>query len=185
MISMDEMRRTCGVSDRTIYRYLNILGRLEVLGEESDEIHMARTSGGRHQSLRATDLEILSFALTNNPLLRFRYMKRRLHAIKAVLENCFGSPPRGGCITLADQSENPEPIGGEAADAALEAFLQARIAASRVRLRMKGRRGRGRIYYPRGLRVAGDNLKLLVVEAGLSKVVAIDLETVALVEIVS
>jgi len=181
-VSIEEMCRACGVSDRTIYRYLKALGLVEVLAQNAAETRHLRSPGARSQTVRSTDLEMLSFVLEHNPLAGFRYMDRRLDAVRSLLEDFLGPLPNNAFFSTVENSGGGKTAGGADAEAALATFFQARALSGRVRLRLKGRRGPGKVYRPHGISVAGHRLTLLVAEPGRNRVVALDLDRVAAVE---
>lgn len=181
VVSVEEMRLACGVSDRTIYRYLNVLGRLDLLSPGRERTTASRSGGTRGNSLRATDLELLSFVLAHNPLVGFRYFGRRLDTVKTFLEELIGPLPASSAISITERGGSIKP-GGSQAEAVLDAFFQARAVSAKVRLKLKGRRGPGKVYKPRGIEISGPRLSLLVNEPGHSEIIAVDLERVAQAE---
>ena len=104
-LSVKDMGRACGVSPRTIYRYLDTLNALEL------RTRLKKGSTGRFgedRVLGRDDFELILFCLGHNTLVQYPYFAERFERIKSVLTKMakHDSDDSAGLLV----AEKPSPI---------------------------------------------------------------------------
>jgi predicted DNA-binding transcriptional regulator AlpA len=103
-----EMSQVCGVSQRTIFRYLNTLSSLNL----PDELRAGTRKAAGESFSRVIDRDdqcLLCFALDHNPLVQYNYLAGRLDEIKRILSG--GRLPGGGVLkgSVIEVESSPGP----------------------------------------------------------------------------
>jgi predicted DNA-binding transcriptional regulator AlpA len=132
-----EMSQACGVSQRTIFRYLNTLSSLNV----PDELRVGkRMSSGESESreIDRDDQCLLCFALDHNPLVQYQYLASRLGRIKRILSG--GRLPGGGILqgSVIEVETSPRPRKKTAGDRILSAFMAACQSGDYLLVKVRG-----------------------------------------------
>lgn len=135
--TVKEMSQACGVSQRTIFRYLNTLSSLNML----DELRVGtRISSGESESreIDRDDQCLLCFALDHNPLVQYQYLANRLGRIKRILSG--GRLPGGGVQqgSVIEVETSPGPTKKTAGDRILSAFVAACQSGDCLLVKVRG-----------------------------------------------
>ena len=154
-----EMSRACGVSQRTIYRYLNTLSEATVSEELRRE---AREVADRKltDQLDQDDRCLICWVLDNNPAVDHPFFLRRLAHIKKLLTTDKESrrkPVRGQWFEILPGRSNPRPTGH---DSRVTDFVSACMKGRRVRVRLRSKRGPALVLRPRNIRFSGREIQL-------------------------
>ncbi|HWR84321.1 MAG TPA: HTH domain-containing protein [Candidatus Deferrimicrobium sp.] len=88
-VLVSEMAGECGVSQRTIYRDVVSLTKLNFPLFYDHGYRLARDTGFPPEGLQPEDLELICYALRNNPLTMQPYFSRRLRIIEQSLRARF------------------------------------------------------------------------------------------------
>jgi hypothetical protein len=157
-VSIREMSEACGVSQRTIYRYLNTLSGLDFnsnLGRLSTSMgEIDREAEGWSRE----DVCLLCYVLQNNPLTAYPFFRKRLKKLRRTLlaERAKGSL-RGSndLVTFARSGSGGSDVK---TSKLLEKFERARKRRSEVELQLTGRRRKPLRLRPLAIKVAGSRV---------------------------
>jgi len=132
-MTIREMSRACGVSTRTIYRYLNTLSSLDLPSRFG---HVLENTSGTDQvlGLERDDFELIVFCLGHNLLVRYPYFAQKFERIKKALLEVADSGPESSISILKADTAVQTPISDEHSQY-LDSFTQAIQDSKSVRLR--------------------------------------------------
>ena len=158
-MTVREMSKVCGVSQRTLYRYLNTLSKLDLLAELAP-FSSRRTVRSDSIRLSADETNLLRYALENNPLAAyshfggyFRRLRRKLGLNRGRSAKCevyqFKAVRSSGAVP--------------AIDSLLDVCAKACAEERPVKIRFRGRGSQVRMVWPRGILVKGDRMSMHVV----------------------
>jgi len=135
--TVKEMSRACGVSQRTIFRYLKTLATID-FDEELQVDHRNAPRGYPGREIDDDDRCLLCFALDHNPLVRFEYLANRLARIKTrlgVVQKSRRRALRGGFLEVDAFPDSGNKTSG---DRILSAFAAAFHSADKLSVRVRG-----------------------------------------------
>ncbi len=160
-ISVKEMSRACGVSQRTIYRYLNTLSKLGspdygfdggVLEDRRDDIW---------SGLDASDLDMIDYILRHNPLTRFPFFMERLSKVRRRVQDGRRHLDKGSsCFVLAEDEFDEAREMGQ--NDVLERFTRAKLDARKVAITVRGSDSRPRNLIPVAVKISRAGVALMV-----------------------
>ena len=161
VVTVREMSEACGVSQRTIYRYLNTLSELNIPAELRKS---PRRSPVNRSGLNQDDLTLARYALENNPLVQYRYFARRLARIDRVLPAASPGTGRPAVIALVDTGKTGRRKTNSDGDQIVERFARAREEGKAVKLRVRGRGSVERVLLPEMIRLNGARIALGLID---------------------
>jgi hypothetical protein len=177
-----EMSQVCGVSQRTIFRYLSTLSSLNL----PDELHAdARKTAGESlsQVIDRDDQCLLCFALDHNPLVQYEYLAGRLDQIKRILSG--GRLAGGGVIrgSVIEVKTSPRPRKKTAGDRIMSTFVTACRSGDCLLVRIRGSE-RESMLQPRAIKIQSKGIKLSFRASSRKRYVSYDLGSIASVRVV-
>lgn len=150
-MTVREMSQACGVSQRTLYRYLNTLTELDPLAELESQ------SGSPYLSAEETNL--LRYALDQNPLVGYPHFARLFRGVGRKLglrQNSLNS-------TEVYQFKPVRPFRTiPAVSCWLDRFVKACVEHRPVKTEFQSRRSEVRAMWPCGVLVRGERVSLLL-----------------------
>ncbi len=154
VMAVGEMSGLTGVSQRTIYRDMASLSRMNVPVYYDNGYRLARDTGVPLMGLGDDDIELVSFCLRNNVLTEFPYFARRFRVIEQKLSEKLrkrGGAEPGHVLMLDKTTELPcATLEGRI----LERFLRAIFENRRVMMVAKGGRSIPDIFIPVAIRIS-------------------------------
>lgn len=153
-----EMSQVCGVSQRTIFRYLNTLSSLNL----PDELRAGTRKAAGESFSRVIDRDdqcLLCFALDHNPLVQYNYLAGRLDEIKRILSG--GRLPGGGVLkgSVIEVESSPGPRKKTAEDRILSTFMIACQSGDNLVVRVRGSE-REATLQPRAIKIQSKGIRL-------------------------
>lgn len=153
-----EMSQVCGVSQRTIYRYLNTLSDASM----SEEL---RRGGRRVVDQRLTDRLnqddrcLICWVLDNNPVADHPFFTRKLAHIRKLIvgdKEGRGKTVRGEWIEIVPGRTNHRPARN---DSRVSDFVSACVKGHKVKVRLRSRRGPALELRPHHIRFSGREIQ--------------------------
>ena len=176
-----EMSQACGVSQRTIYRYLHTLSRLR-LPEDLETDRWSSASRRGQTKLDPDDWCLLSYVIDHNPLADQAFFSARLAGIRKRLRARLcpaGGYSAGRWLEVVPQKKRSTRM---AAKDLLGRYVDACKRARRVKLRLRGRKGAVMVVRPRAIRLSGDRICLVLSDTADETVLQFDLDEIGALE---
>jgi len=181
-VSIAQMSRACGVSQRTVYRYLRALSGIRLAARTATKAAPDLGSARGGTAFEPEDWEILRFALSQNPLVRHPCFRERVQAVRERLERVVGpahDPPRLRLMSVES--------AGETKVAPSEArlvgdFVRCAESGFRIRLHLRSGPVRHCTGRPCGLAVSGELTRLQVEDCSRGRTSWFDVEDVVRAE---
>ncbi|MCP4684002.1 MAG: HTH domain-containing protein [bacterium] len=162
-ISVKEMSRACGVSQRTIYRYLNTLAKLGTQEFGTEGSSADSRASGSWEGLDGSDLDMIDFCLRQNPLTRLPFFLERLsrvrRKVRARRRHGAAEPSH---FVLAEDDHDEVSDSGESE--MLERFIRAKVDGRRVTISLDDSQGPPRAMIPRAVKISRGGVALVVSE---------------------
>jgi len=177
-----EMSQECGVSQRTIFRYLNTLSALD-LAEELRTRTRQPTGQPPSRLIDRDDQCLLCFALDHNPLVQYEYLADRFDEIKSILNG--GRLPRGGVLqgNVIEVEAPPRPRKKTAGDRILSTFMAACRSGNFLLVKVRGS-DREATLQPCAIKIQSEGIRLSFRAALRRPFVTHDLSNIASVRVV-
>lgn len=176
-----EMSQACGVSQRTIYRYLRTLSQLG-LPEELESDRWSSISWRGRTELDPDDWCLLSYVIDHNPLADQAFFSARLAGIRKRLRPrwCSAEGYRAGrWLEVVPQKKKSTRLAG---NNLLGRYVDACKRSRRVRLRLRGRKSAVMVARPRAVRLTSDRICLVLSDATDESVLQFDLDEIGTLE---
>lgn len=161
-----EMTQECGVSQRTIYRDLNSLAKMNIPVYYEDGYRLREDARLPLMQLSPTEAQLIRYSLRSNPLTEHPALRERFREIeqKVVTTNGLRKRTRGGDIFLFDQE-------GDTALSAVEPviigeFVRAICDDVQVELDFKAEGRQPEVVMPVAVRLQGRLPSLVGMRAG-------------------
>jgi predicted DNA-binding transcriptional regulator AlpA len=177
-VSIREMSEACGVSQRTIYRYLNTLSGLDFTGSLPKSAGRGAGSGRTPAEWRAEDLCLLCYVLQNNPLTTYPFFRKRLKRVRQSLLATAKEALQSGSDGVVQYARSGSGALNPAASKILDRFEKARLKSALVELQLNGRRRKPLNLRPKAIRIAGATVFLEFAVPNQRKMFRIDLKQV-------
>ncbi|MBU0984593.1 MAG: HTH domain-containing protein [candidate division Zixibacteria bacterium] len=163
VVSVAEMSEACGVSQRTIYRYLNTLTRMDIplTALEGGGVQMTDETAA-DSGLTSEDMEILSFCLQNNPLARYDYFAHRLDRI----QDSIGLSNTPKASLLETGTTTTEKTSNERESRLLEQFAVAKAQSHRLTVHTASGGLSNETVIPRSIKIDQSGVRLVVETEG-------------------
>jgi predicted DNA-binding transcriptional regulator AlpA len=177
-----EMSQICGVSQRTIFRYLNTLSSLDLPDELRAGTRKAATEL-LSQLVDRDDQCLLCFALDHNPLVEYEYLAGRLDQIKRSLSGrrlAGGGILRGGVIEI-EMSARPK--RKTAGDRILSTFVAACQSGDCLSVKVRGN-DEVSILQPRAIKIQSKGIRLSFRAPSRKRYLTYDLSSIASVRVI-
>lgn len=178
-MSVRELSQMCGVSQRTLYRYLNTLAELGPLPELAAQ---PDRRDGRPDSSGWTgdEANLLRYALDNNPLVGYPHFARRFRKLSRKL-GLGRSRPAGSEVYQFKPIRLA--IAPSAGDGRLDRFGKACAEQRQVKIQFRGRGGRALTMWPRGILVKGDLVSIAVATTEQGRLQELQLDQIHKIEL--
>ena len=151
-LSVQQMSSTCEVSERTIYRDLGSLSRMNIPIYYDNGYRLAREVGFPGVDFGVQDLELLCYCLRHHPLTDHPFFARRFRIIeRKIRERIRSRPGLHHTSCLLDSFEDPS-IVASAEYNHVARFLTALFDSVVIAIQSKGT-ATSRLLYPVALRV--------------------------------
>ena len=150
-MTVREMSQACGVSQRTLYRYLNTLTELDPLAELESQSDSTRLS--------AEEINLLRYALDHNPLAEYPHFARLFRDVGRKLgfrQNSLNSAEVYQFKPVRPSRTIP------AVNRWLDRFIKAYVEHCPVKIELQGRRSEIHTMWPCGVLIRGDRVSLLL-----------------------
>jgi len=160
-VSVKELSRACGVSQRTIYRYLNTLSKLGTVnfGLEAGVVDYRRDDSW--SGLSRSEMDIIDFCLRHNPLTRFPFFVERLSRLRRkVREGRIRMSGETSYFVLAEDEK--ETIGDSGESDVLEQFIRAKADARKVVITFRESHDPPLVLIPRAVKIGRSGIALVV-----------------------
>lgn len=157
------MSRACGVSQRTIYRYLKTLAKLGAPDYVHDGGVFSRGQEDSWQGLDAGDLDLVDFCLRHNPLTKFPFFAERLSKIRRKVRDRRRQTERGLSYLMLVEDEFEEAWETKHNEI-LERFTRAKLDSRKIAVTVRGSDSRPRIVIPVALKISREGVSLTVTE---------------------
>jgi hypothetical protein len=157
-MTVREMSQVCGVSQRTLYRYLKTLSRIDPLAGLAPQPD-SRKREARKRVLSGDEANLLRYALENNPLAGYPHFVGRFRTMGRKLGLGRSRAARGEVYQFKPVIRTQV---APAADSMLDRFGKACVERRPVMIQTRGRTGRSQTVWPRGILVKSDLVCILV-----------------------
>jgi|GEM_PF-2420956 len=161
-VTIDEMSKECGVSERTVYRYLNTLAELDIPGGYLVEPGNEGGEKNLFSRLGDDDLDIIAYCLGHNPLVRYSYIAKRLGQIRRKVLRIRSKLPESRSSSVLQIADVPERATNPRESEMVEVFATAKVKSSVVLISTQGLSQKLRPYQPVAIKVTRDGLRLVV-----------------------
>ena len=172
----------CGVSQRTIFRYLNTLSSLN-LPEKLQAGTRKATDAPLSRAIDRDDECLLCFALDHNPLVQYEYLAHRLDQIKRILSGgrlARGGVHRGSVIEVKTSSRPRKKTAG---DRIMSTFVAACRSGDHLLVKIRGSE-RESTLQPRVIKIQSKGIRLSFRARSRRQYVMYDLSSIASVRAV-
>lgn len=159
-VSVEQLSSACQVSQRTIYRDMATLSKMNIPVYYDNGYRLARDTGFPLMELGIEDLELICYCLRNNPLAEFPFFARRFRLIERKVTEKMQQ--RTGCDQQLFVVDHEAPIGRAPETPLLERFLRAVVEGRRIEV-VSNHRGRQAVnWIPLAIRVKRDGTYLVI-----------------------
>lgn len=171
-MTVREMSETCGVSQRTLYRYLNALTTLDSLAQLASKSTKTRSRPDSN-GLTGDEAGLVRYALNHNPLAAYPHFARRFKNLGRKLNRASGGSSNGQVYQFKPVRLTPVV---STVDALVDRFGKACVDGKPVDIHLRGRKSKARTMWPRGIRVTGNKVCFLAssTEKGRSEELKLD-----------
>jgi AcrR family transcriptional regulator len=162
VVSVREMAQACGVSQRTVYRYLNTLSRLDVPADYARDESSPVRRETPVEDLSRDDLEVIAYCLDHNPLIKYSFFSERLERIRQIIERDMKSRSDENAPALIHAELTQKMFNRGQADDVLNRFARARASSMMVEITAEQSGGVPRKCWPREIRIDSSGVHLVV-----------------------
>jgi len=181
-LTVREMSRACGVSQRTLYRYLNTLAEMDLPEDLQRRPHHERRDVTAAM-MQPDDRSLLLYALEYNALVRYPYFARRFRKIRQLVTATGAEPSQIELSSLYEFISVRKPSAGPVPNSFLERFSKACTSSRAVRLRVRGQGRRAMVLWPKAIRIKGEDILLLLIDPDHGRLVEVALSRINQLEI--
>ena len=181
-LTVRELSRACGVSQRTLYRYLNTLVEVDMPEDLQRRPHRERWDT-TSALMQPDDRSLLLYALEYNALVRYPYFARRFRKIRQLVTAARGEPSQIELSSLYEFILVRKPSAGPVSNSFLERFSKACTSSKAVRLRVRGQGRRAMVLWPKAIRIKGKDILLLMIDPDHGRSVEVALSRINQLEI--
>jgi len=162
-ISVKEMSRACGVSQRTIYRYLKTLSKLGSVEQGLDGGVFSGLREDPWPGLDASDLALIDYCLGHNPLTKYPFFLERLSRVRqAVREHRSRADSASSFLALGEEDFD-EALDSRQNDI-LERFMRAKQDGRKVSVTIRRDGSQSRTLTPVAVKISRAGVALQVQE---------------------
>jgi hypothetical protein len=177
-----EMSRVCGVSQRTIYRYLNTLAEVDVPNDLLMKPEQGK-GGQPSEALDADDRCLIRYSLDHNPLVMRAFFANRFERLRRLLApvaNRTGRRLRGRSLEvgLPRQSSN-----ANSEDKLLAAFERALVLKKSVKVMTHQSENRSLVLRPDIIKLTNGAIDLRFKDSASGKLVRISLDEISSIHV--
>ncbi len=178
VVSVRDMADACEVSQRTIYRYLNTLSRLDMPSYPSDIGGTASGTGGITKGCDIDDKEIVAYCLGHNPLMKYPFFVERLGRIRQKIDEEQRGQPGDSRVSFFQAELAAEEGGNTRESDNLERFSRARVNSQLVVIKTADALSERRVFRPRAIKIDSHGVGLVVSEAASERTEVVSLAEV-------
>lgn len=178
-VLVKDMAAECGVSDRTIYRDLNSLSRMNIPIYYKNGYRLMRDTDVPFMDLSLEDMELIRYALKKNPLAGNPFFKTRFRMIDQKMrekERAHKNNEDGDFFIFDSQAEPTERTPGSEI---LSRFLMAVFERRKIAVRTRGADGPEGVFVPLAVRVRGHEPVLILADSNKSATTEVNVETIS------
>jgi len=162
-ISVKEMSRACGVSQRTIYRYLKTLSKLGAADQGMDGGVFSSNRDETWTALDAGDLDLIDFCLRHNSLTKYPFFMERLSKVRRKVREWRRQADREASYFALVEDEFDE-ARETRQNEVLERFTRAKLDLRKVAVTVRGSDNRPRAMIPVAVKISRAGVSLTVCE---------------------
>ncbi len=156
-MTVREMSETCGVSQRTLYRYLNALTTLDSLAKLASKSTKKRARSDS-DGLTGDEASLIRYALDHNPLAAYPHFARRFRSLGRKLNRARGGSSGGQIYQFKPARVSPV---AATIDSLVDRYGKACVEGAPVEIHLRGRKSKVRTMWPRGIKVTGNRVHFL------------------------
>lgn len=177
VVRVVEMSEECAVSERTIYRDIASLARMQFPIYYNNGYRLARDPGLAIADLQTEEFDLICYCLRNNPLAVHQYFLNRMKTIEQKILCRRGRSCRSGIPPLLKFSKDRKVADERSESLVLTPFAQAIVDRRLVDIVMKtGQRRTGLV--PKLIHVGRDRIELVVEQKPGARSISIPLDHV-------
>jgi len=184
VVSVREMAQACGVSQRTVYRYLNTLSRLDVPADYAREDTASARKETPMEGLGRDDLEMIAYCLDHNPLVRYAFFSERLERVRRTIEQGIKLRMDDSAPALIRAESKQKMSGRGQGDDLLNRFAGARASSMMVEITSEQSGPMPRKCWPREICIDSGGVHLVVMPATGGATESVDLADVSAIKVV-
>ncbi|MDH4157098.1 MAG: DeoR family transcriptional regulator [candidate division Zixibacteria bacterium] len=177
-VLVKDMAAECGVSDRTIYRDLNSLSRMNIPVYYQNGYRLMRDTDVPFMDLSLEDMQLIRYCLRNNPLYGDPFFKGRFRIIdQKMLEKEKAHKKNGeGDFFIFDA--RTEPMEQKRGTEILSRFLMAVFERRKIAVRAGADNNPETVYVPLAVRVRGNRPILILADNNKLSAVELDVDDI-------
>ncbi len=173
-LHIQDMVDICGVSHRTIYRDLNSLNKLEIPLTYNDGYELSESSGIPFKDLSTEDIDLIKYAIFNNPLVGNEFFTSKFKKIEKVLNS--RSNIKDSVIEFEEQTHDN--VYSNSATV-LAAFFEAINNKKIICLKLTTNENEWHTFTPRMVKISGKDINFVVSQNGDMEKQTIPFDTIA------
>ena len=158
-LHIQDMVNVCGVSHRTIYRDLNSLSKLNIPLTYNNGYKLSKESGIPFQNLSAEDIDLIKYAIFNNPLVGNDYFTSKFNNIEKALNS------KSNFNEKVIEFEKQTNISGNVSNL-LTAFFDAISNKKNIRIKLISNENEWHIFTPKLVKISGKEINCIVNQNG-------------------
>ena len=173
-LHIQDMVDICGVSHRTIYRDLNSLNKLEIPLTYNNGYELSESSGIPFKDFSTEDIDLIKYAIFNNPLVGNEFFTSKFKKIEKVLNS--RSNIKDSVIEFEKQAQSN--VYGNSATI-LAAFFEAINNEENICLKLTANENEWHTFTPRMVKINGKEINFVVSQNGNMEKQTIPFDTIA------
>ncbi len=162
VVTVREMSQVCGVSDRTIYRDLRTLKRMNIPTYYDGGYRLDRDRDFPLADLGTNELELIRYSLRNNPLVNYIFFRDKFNLIEKKIQDRARGKPGQDNKNLFLLEKLDDKVASVAGSDILNRFTRAIVTNHKVMIRLKGIDPTWRLFLPIAIKVTRSGPFLIV-----------------------
>ncbi|RKX22985.1 MAG: hypothetical protein DRP35_00575 [Candidatus Zixiibacteriota bacterium] len=177
-LHIQDMVDICGVSHRTIYRDLNSLNKLKIPLTYNNGYELSESSGIPFKDLSTEDIDLIKYAISNNPLAENDFFNSKFKKIEEVLNS--RSNIKNSVVEFEKQTQDN---GNGDSTTVLATFFEAINNKKNINLKLKANENDWHHFSPMMVKISGKDISFIVRKNGDMEKQTISLDTIADIKI--
>ena len=182
-VSLQTIASECGISPRTVYRYIESLQKLHYPVYFDDGYRMRREVALPATDLSPDEIALIRFCLRNNPFLNDNYFVRQFERIDRKLGRRLDYSGERGSTIFESGRDTFISDGARQADPLLERFTDAIVRRRQVRMTRSSMAGEEQVVTPVSIRLKRGHVELVYREGNSGRTHSIVRDLVASMQI--